>query len=337
MSNSIQIILVENSENEAAGILEELNRGGYEPMFEQVQTAKELIQALNRHPWDIVISEYVMPQFSAPEALKMVREKDRDLPFIVISGVYGEDTAVRMMKTGATDYFVKNNLTRLATAIKREMKAMPARRARTRAETTSQSFAEIVEASDDAIYSIKPDGTVASWNQAAERIYGFRAGEIIGRNVSILYPDEHTNELIETMERIRHGEHLGRFETVRVRKSGRQIPISVSISPITNAEDEITGAAVIAHDISWRKQKEFERTKLIEDLTEALSHAKMLAGLLPICAHCKRIRDEQGDWQQIEAYISRHSGVEFTHGICPSCYKQATAEIGRHEPRAAVG
>lgn len=337
MVNLLHVLVVEDSENDAALLLEELRKAGYEPMSERVQTAEELVSAFSRHSWDVVLSDYVMPDFRGPDALRLVREKNPDIPFIVISGVYGEETAVEMMRAGANDYLVKSNLSRLAPAIKREIEAAHARRARTQAESMAKFLAAIVESSDDAIYAIKLDGTIVSWNRAAERVFGFRSGEIIGRNVSILYPDERLDELIDTMDRIKRGDHVGRAETSRVRKGGRQVPVSITISPMKNGGNKISGASIIARDITNRKREEQERLRLIQELTDALGRAKTLAGLLPICASCKRIRDDHGYWQQVEAYISEHSDAVFTHGICPECYKEAQAERGAMAQRGAKG
>ncbi|MGH7940397.1 MAG: PAS domain S-box protein [Limisphaerales bacterium] len=313
--------MIEDSENDAELLLEEIRDAGYEPVSERVQTAGELAAALGRHVWDMILCDYVMPQFNAPDALRIARARHPEIPFIVVSGVFGEESAVEMMKAGASDYLVKANLSRLIPAIEREMETAHAHRARAQAEANAKFLAAIVESSDDAIYGVKLDGTVVSWNRAAERTYGFRAGEIIGRNVSILYPDERLDELIDCMERIKRGDHVGRSETARVRKGGRLVPIAVTISPMKNCDGKITGASVIARDITSRKREECERIKLIQELTEALGKAKTLVGLLPICAGCKRIRDDQGYWQQVEAYITEHSEAVFTHGICPECIK----------------
>ena len=334
MVRLLHVLVIEDSENDAELMLDQLRDVGYEPMSERVQTAEGLTAALAHHTWDVILSDYVMPQFSGPDALKIVREKNADVPFIVISGVYGEEAAVRMMREGASDYLVKNNLSRLVPAIEREMDAAQSRRARAHAEGIARYLAAIVESSDDAIYGVKLDGTVVSWNRAAERIYGFRAGEMVGRNVSILYPDERLDELIDTMERIKRGDHVGRVETARVRKGGRMVPISVTISPIKGSDGKINGASVIARDITNRKREEQERIKLIGELTDALSQAKTLAGLLPICASCKRIRDDRGYWQQVEAYISDHSDAVFSHGICPECLEEARNGNHNHNHKA---
>lgn len=331
MVKLLHVLVIEDSENDATLLLEELKEMGYDTMSERVQSATELTAALGRHTWDVILSDYVMPGFSGPDALRIVREKNPDIPFIVISGIYGEDAAVQMMKAGASDYLVKNSLARLVPAIEREIEAAQSRRARTHAEGMARYLASIVESSDDAIYGVRLDGTFVSWNRGAERVYGYRAGEMIGRNVSILYPDERLDELIDTMERVKRGDHVGRAETARVRKGGLTVPVSVTISPIKNGEGKITGASVIGRDITYRKREEQERIKLIHELTEALGRVKTLAGLLPICANCKRIRDDHGYWQQVEAYIAEHSDAVFTHGICPECFTSAKTRIGKRE------
>ena len=323
MIRLLQVLIVEDSENDLKLMLEELRQRGYEAVYERVQNSAELTAALNRHAWDVVLSDYVLPQFSGPEALKLLREKGLDVPFIAISGKYGEEAAVDMMKAGANDYIVKTNLSRLVPAIERELEVAQTRRARARAETAVQFLAAIVESTDDAIYGKSLDGTIISWNKAAERIFGYTAGEIIGHSVSILYPIDRRDELIDIMERIKRGQRVGLYETARLRKDGHFIPVSVTVSPVQDASGKIVGGSAISRDITLRKRDEAERFRLIEELTESLKQVRTLSGLLPICASCKRIRDDQGYWQQVETYIADHTNADFTHGICPDCMEKS--------------
>ena len=323
MIRLLHVLFVEDSENDLKLLLEELRQRGYEAVYEQVQNPAELTAALDRHAWDMVLSDYVLPQFSGPEALKLLREKGLDVPFIAISGTYGEEAAVDMMKAGANDYIVKTNLSRLVPAIERELEVAQTRRARARAETAVQFLAAIVESTEDAIYGKSLDGTIISWNKAAERIFGYTAEEIIGHSVSILYPIDRRDELIDVMERIKHGQRVGLYETVRLRKDGHFIPVSVTVSPVKDTSGKIVGGSAISRDITLRKSDEAERFRLIEELTESLKQVRTLSGLLPICASCKRIRDDQGYWQQVETYIADHTNADFTHGICPDCMEKS--------------
>jgi len=327
MSKPLHILLVEDSEIDAELLLAELRFKDYKPVYRRVQTAEEMRAAIEQHEWDVVISDYCLPQFSGPDALKLVQESKIDVPFIMVSGAYGEEVAVQIMKAGADDFIVKNNLSRLAPAIEREMEAAQLRHEKARVETAMRHLAAIVEFSEDAIYSKNLDSIIVSWNPAAERIFGYRAEEIIGRSIAVLFPLNQRDALLDIMAGIRRGELIGFNETYRKRKDGQIIPLSMMISPIKDANGRVVGASSIARDITSQKKAEEERLELIRELTEALKHVKTLSGLLPICASCKRIRDDQGYWQQVETYISRHSDASFSHSVCPDCGAKYYSEL----------
>ena len=226
------------------------------------------------------------------------------------------------MKAGAHDYVMKDNLTRLGPAIQREILTAQERQKRRHAEAQLEHLATIVDSSEDAIISETLEGILLSWNHGATRIYGYTADEMIGHSIKVLLPPYRPDEVSEIYGKLRRGEHIDRFETVRLRKDGKAIDVSITISAVSDAEGKIVGASTIARDITERRQQENERLRLIEELTDALTHVKTLSGLLPICAWCKKIRDDQGYWQQVEAYVKDHSQADFTHGICPDCLKR---------------
>ena len=124
-------------------------------------------------------------------------------------------------------------------------------------------LAAIVATSDDAIVSKNLDGVVLSWNSAAERIFGYTADEIIGHPILILLPPERINEEATILAKIRRGERVDHFETVRLRKDGRRVDVSVTISPIHDAAGKVIGASKIARDITEYKQLVKEREQLL--------------------------------------------------------------------------
>lgn len=134
MKIPIHILLIEDSENDAVLLLRQLKRSNYEVTFNRVDTSAAMLAALNTQTWDLIICDYVMPQFSAPAALELLKKTGLDLPFIIVSGTIGEDTAVSAMKAGAHDYIIKGNLTRLIPAIERELREVEVRLARKQAE-----------------------------------------------------------------------------------------------------------------------------------------------------------------------------------------------------------
>ncbi|GAB4512457.1 MAG: hypothetical protein Tsb0026_16420 [Sulfuricaulis sp.] len=134
MKTPLRLLIVEDSEADTELLLNQLQRANYDTAWERVETAKAMSAALDRQEWDIVIADYTMPQFRGIDALVLLREKELDIPFIMLSGTIGEDIAVAVMKAGAHDYIMKNNTARLVPAIERELKEAEVRREFRRAQ-----------------------------------------------------------------------------------------------------------------------------------------------------------------------------------------------------------
>jgi len=153
----LRVLIVEDSEDDALLLVHQLKRGGYEPAFERVDTPEAMSAALAKGTWDIILSDYTMPRFSAPAALALFKESGLDLPFIIVSGAIGEEAAVEMMKAGAHDYVMKGNLARLIPAIKRELCDAEVRRKRKKAEEQLEhSFIDLAETVSRAMASRDP-------------------------------------------------------------------------------------------------------------------------------------------------------------------------------------
>jgi PAS domain S-box-containing protein len=142
-------------------------------------------------------------------------------------------------------------------------------------EETRQRLAAIVESSDDAILSKDLNGILMSWNSGAQRLFGYTADEMLGKSVTILIPDDHLDEEPKILERIRRGERVEPYETVRRRKDGSLIDISLTVSPIMDASGKVVGASKIARDITERKRSEQALAEAAEQrdlLVAELSH-----------------------------------------------------------------
>ena len=121
MSNKLRVLIVEDSEDDTMIVLRELRNYGYDLEYERVDSREAMEDALVDEKWDTVISDYAMPNFDGIRALKLMQERGNDLPFILVSGTIGEDVAVNAMKAGVNDYILKGNLSRLSSAVKREL------------------------------------------------------------------------------------------------------------------------------------------------------------------------------------------------------------------------
>ena len=179
----------------------------------------------------------------------------------------------------------------------------------------------------EGIYVMDRQGTVTFMNPEAERLLGWTMEELNKKGAHYLVHARRADgtalplEECEMHNVITTGESFVSTGEVFVRKDGTIFPISVVSSPIFE-NGNVTASVTSFRDITERKELEHEREQLIIDHMDALSKIKTLSGMLPICASCKRIRDDKGYWNQIESYVEQHSEAEFSHGICPECAKK---------------
>jgi len=171
-------------------------------------------------------------------------------------------------------------------------------------QETRARLAAIVEFSEDAIIGKDIDGTIRSWNRGAEQLYGYSAEDVVGHPISVIVPPDRTDEQERIMHKIASGEHVERFETVRVRKDGARIHVSLTISPITNAIGAVIGASTIARDVTARRRTEEELRRSNEELEQfayVASHdlsepLRVIAGFIDLLARRYRGElDEEAD------------------------------------------
>jgi diguanylate cyclase (GGDEF)-like protein/PAS domain S-box-containing protein len=273
----LNLLCVDDCEEDVELIVETLRQGRYAPAYERVCTRDALIAALDRQTWDIVICDYSMPQFNGLEALAIVTGRGLDIPFILVSGAVGEETAVQAMKSGAHDYMMKQDLGRLVPVIRRELNEAEVRRARRLAESNLRSsetlLNSIVNTAADGIIVINDEGMLEFVNAAVERMFGWKPLELIGRNIDCLMPARRGSTHRRVFAEIEGREHtlasgVGR-EVKAQRKNGSIFPIE-----LTFGEMRIDGRvkyAGIMRDVTERK--------CAEERIRHLAHYDELTGL----------------------------------------------------------
>ncbi len=196
MRQSLRVLIVEDSPDDAVLVLHELRRGGFDPVYERVETAEDLRVALSGgRRWDLIISDYNMPSFRAPDALDLVRSRDPDTPFLIVSGSVGEEAAVEAMKAGAQDYVMKDRLSRLGSAVARELREAEARRRYREAEEALRRSEERFRATfEQAAVGMAHVGLNGEWlrvNRKLREIVGYGEEELLGLSFQdITHPDD---------------------------------------------------------------------------------------------------------------------------------------------------
>lgn len=184
MSKTLRVLLIEDSEEDAVLVAREIERNGYHPFVKRVDTEESLVAALDSGSWQVVLSDFSMPGFSPLAALAILLERGLDLPFIIVSGTIGEETAVAGMRAGVHDFVMKANLTRLVPAIEREIKEASARLAKRTAEEelreSEARFRTLTERSLVGVFIIQ-SGSFLYVNPTMAEMFGYSAADMVGR------------------------------------------------------------------------------------------------------------------------------------------------------------
>jgi two-component system, cell cycle sensor histidine kinase and response regulator CckA len=274
------------------------------------------LNAILSELYDAYLIDYRLGEHNGLELLKEVVEKGCRKPIILLSEHGDQDVDFNAMRLGAADYLSKDQLNGpiLERAIRYSIDRALRLEVLQQNETHIQRLASIVRYSNDAIISNNLNGIITSWNRGAENIYGYSAQEIMGRPVSILFPSTRQDELLQIINRIKRGENIDHYETARVTKDGRQINVSLAVSPIKDEAGSITGASMISRDITEKKHLEEQllRAKRMESLgTLAGSIAHNLNNVMaPILMSLPLLKTKLWDEQSTQILSTIESNVQ---------------------------
>lgn len=323
MSEILQLLCVEDSEDDLLLILRVLRRDGLSLHWERVETAEAFREALARRQWDIIISDYNLPKFNAPAALKILKESGQDLPFIVVSGTIGDEMAVGLMRGGAHDYLMKDNLARLPEAVRRET-----REAQTR-KVKAQAMAELDVARERLNLAVEAS-SIGLWDWAVQsrtEVLNSRWAEMIGYTLEEMEPITvatwqnyaHPDDVKKSLELM--WQHLRR-ETpsyqceLRMRhRDGHWIWVLDQGKVVEwDAEGQPLRMIGTQMDITTRKQTEL-RLEFQSQLLERIAHSEPLADILDLLV--RTAERQLGDGLCSILLCDLESG-RLRHGAAPS-------------------
>ncbi|MDO8413969.1 MAG: EAL domain-containing protein [Gallionellaceae bacterium] len=256
MSQPLQLLQIEDSKSDAALIVRLLEKSNYTVKWKRVETAEELRAALIQQPWDIIISDYSLPQFNASAALAILQHSGLDIPFIVVSGTVGETIAVTLMKNGAQDYLMKDHLMRLVPAVTRELAEARNRQERRQAEQERLKLLSILEQSLNEIYLFDAQTLLFQYvNDCALRNTGHTLAQMQTKTLLHLNPQFYAEAFHKMTAPLRQaGQNKIIFETHHMRADGSTYPVEVHLQLATSGQRNIFLAVV--NDITERKHAE---------------------------------------------------------------------------------
>jgi PAS domain S-box-containing protein len=275
MNKELRILILEDVPTDTELVEYELRKAEISFSSKRVETREDFIKALEEYAPDLILSDHTLPSFDGMEALKIAKEKSPDVPFIFVTGSLGEEGAIETLKSGATDYVLKDNLSRLAPSVRRALREAEERREHKRAlealKDSQALLAGIVDSAMDAIISLDSQQRIVHFNRAAEKMFGYSSSDIIGQPVDILIPERFRNA---------HREHIKTFGDYDVtnrtmgstggisglRSNGEEFPIEASISQVEALGQKIF--TVILRDVTDRKKLEaqFLRAQRMESI-----------------------------------------------------------------------
>ena len=250
----LKVLLVEDSDSDAALIAHALKRGGYEAVICRVETAPDMAGALENTQFDVVISDYNLPQFDAPAALAILKNTKRNIPFVVVSGNIGEDSAVNLMKNGAHDYVLKDALMRLAPVLKRELADAENRRLLRASETNLRLAAKVFESSREAIIITDAQRNIVSANGAFSEITGYPFEEVHSRSVDLLNPLDADPFAVKNMWDQVAAFGFWKGEITARHKSGPDFPVRLTITSAKDDQASDQNFVLVATDITEHRQ-----------------------------------------------------------------------------------
>ncbi|MCK9363846.1 MAG: response regulator [Syntrophales bacterium] len=270
MGKPLRVLMVEDSEDDVLLAIRHLKSGGYEPEYERIETAEALRIALRGNAWDVIVCNYRLPNFDGLTAISLVKEAAIDIPLIISSGAIGEETAADCLRSGACDYVMKGNMSRLVSAVDRELKEAESRKRRRQAEAmlreSEERYRSLFNYSQEAILLTRPDGAILDANPAACELFGRSLEEIrsLGRGGLLDVTDPRLTAALAE----RAGRGGGRAEITMLRANGEKFPVEITSALFVDANGE-QKTSMIIRDLSERKRAEAEDARLQQQLRQS--------------------------------------------------------------------
>lgn len=342
--DKLRILIVDDDQDDILLIKEYIHEGidGSRFLVDAATNFQEARDCLNNASYDVLLLDYLLGDKNGLELIQILKQAGIKTPIVFLTGRGDEEVAVAALKSGASDYLVKGRLSpelldhSLRHVLQLSRKEGERQAALAALRESEENYRMLVNNLPAVVFKGYPDWSIEFYDDKIEQFTGYQRKDFSSRRLKwcdvILLEDlgKAKKKFIKALKTNK----LYRRE-YRIRKRNGEIMWVHAKGQIildqTGGIDHVAGVFFNVTELKEaqqkRKQAEFEREKVIHELKDALVQVKTLKGLLPICAFCKKIRDDEGYWQQIEQYIHDRSEAEFSHGVCPECFKKHYSDL----------
>jgi PAS domain S-box-containing protein/putative nucleotidyltransferase with HDIG domain len=252
----LRILHLEDNPADAELVQRTLTAAGLACDMLRVETREQFEAALNQGGFDLILADKTLPQYDGLSALALAREKRPAVPFIFVSGTLGEEVAIESLKNGATDYVLKQRLSRLVPVTRRAMREAAERTARQKTEAERRRLSAAVESAAEAIVITDVAGRIEYVNPAFEQITGYRSAEVVGQNPRILQSGEQDEGFYRVMWDTLTRAQVWQASLVNRKRDGTTYHVEETISPVLDAEGHIVSYVAVQHDVTQRVRAE---------------------------------------------------------------------------------
>lgn len=323
MNETISVLLIEDDLVDQKGVKGAMAQMQLPYGLEIASTVASARRILAARFFDVILADFQLPDGTSFELFDIFENR----LVIFITGSGDEETAVRALQNGAQDYVIKdpdrNYLKLLPYRIQAALRQW---RSEQLVRESEARYRDLVENATDLIYTTAVDGRIQFVNHAWLTALDYIAAEATALNIfDLIHPDDSAGYRAMTQD-VLQGKSVTPFSTRILSRNGLIIHLEASVGARVR-EGQVIGARAICQNVTARKKHEQERDRLTMELQGAHKEILTLSNLLPMCAWCKKVRDDQGYWEEVTTFFTKRERINWTHGICPECMKTELSKI----------
>jgi PAS domain S-box-containing protein len=327
MKKKSRVLVIDDDAGQRKTLSDILCAKGYETFV--AGDAAQGLALLKGNPVNLVLTDLNLPALSGIDILREVKDAYPAVQVVILTGNSSVDSAVEATNLGAFSYLLKPyDIDQLLLHVRR---AIEKQRVDEELRVSRQMLVDVTQGITESILLISKDCTIVWANQAALAESGLTMNEMIGNCCHAVTHHRETpcappGEPCPLRELLASG-NSKTVQHTHFDQDGIRRVVEVNVFPVKESSGGIPQFVHVSRDITERARLEQEIADKVIQLEASLARVKQLEGILPICMYCKKIRDDEKKWNQMETYISQHSEADFTHSICPDCYEKQLSEI----------